>query len=52
VKRTKEVATIKFDVSGQAITMDYKGTSKVTYSKVSPNGEVTLEDKTESKSSL
>ncbi|MBC7807608.1 MAG: zinc-dependent metalloprotease, partial [Akkermansiaceae bacterium] len=48
VKKTKADATIKFEVAGQAITMDYKGTSKVTYAKVSPNGDVTLEDKTES----
>ncbi len=48
VKKIKEEATIKFTTEGQAITMDYKGTSKVTYSKVSPDGEVTLEDKTES----
>ncbi|MBC8137568.1 MAG: DUF5117 domain-containing protein, partial [Fibrella sp.] len=48
VKKTKEDATIKFEVGGQTITMDYKGTSKVTFSKVSPSGEVTLEDKTES----
>lgn len=48
VKKTKEEATIKFSIEGQAVTMDYKGTSKVTYSKVSPSGEVTIEDKTES----
>ena len=47
-KKTKEEATIKFEAGGQAVTMEYKGTSKVTFAKFTPSGELTLEDKTES----